>query len=96
MIAALIKLRAKLDSKIMKVKRGKLAALNGTMPVAKMQIAVVSVENRYHFLRLSVVSTNGAQTNLNTCGIKFIAASPAICWMDTPDLEKRYANVILR
>jgi hypothetical protein len=44
------------------------SAVSGSIPVTKMPRAVTALANKYHFLTVKVVSTSGAQRNLNIFG----------------------------
>jgi len=71
------------------VKRGRLDSLMGRMPVVINPADVTNAERRYHFFRERLVSTSGAQLNLNTWGSRLAATKAATASTDTPALEKR-------
>jgi len=89
------KVFTKLVKKTTTVINVRYSTFNGRIPVTRMPIAVITLEMRYHFLTERVVSTKGAQTNLNILGNNVTAIRGATCSNGTPAFVNRNPIVTL-
>ena len=86
---------AKLANKTITDINVRFSTFKGKIPIAKIPKEVITLSMIYHFLAVSVVSTNGAQRNFKIFGNNVIATIGATCTYGIPAFVKRKPIVTL-